>query len=112
MQTIDIRDFEKIQILSGTILSVELVKNARKPAYKIQVDLGEKLGVKKSSAQLTELYRPEELLGRQVVCITNLPPRQITDFMSEVLITGFPDEQGRVALTQIDRPVPNGSRMY
>ncbi|NVK48626.1 MAG: tRNA-binding protein [Cyclobacteriaceae bacterium] len=112
MQTIDYEDFAKLEFRAGTIIRAENFEKARKPAYKIWVDLGEELGVKKSSAQITDLYSKEELEGRQVVCVVNFKPRQIADFMSEILITGFPDEQGRVVLTSIERKVPNGAKLF
>lgn len=112
MQTIDYKDFDKIEFRLGTILSVEVFKKARKPAYKIWVDLGEEIGIKKSSAQVTALYQPEDLIGRQVVCVLNFAPRQIADFMSEILITGFGDKDGNIVLTSVERAVPNGARLH
>ena len=112
MQTIDFKDFDKIELRIGTILRAEPFEKARKPAYKIWVDLGEEIGIKKSSAQLTSLYLPEVLIGRQVLCVCNLAPRQIADFMSEILITGFSDEAGDIVLTSVERPVPNGARLH
>nr|WP_091692920.1 tRNA-binding protein [Algoriphagus locisalis] len=112
MQTIDFKDFDKIELRIGTILRVEHFEKAKKPAYKIWVDLGEKYGVKKSSAQVTAHYSPENLIGRQVVCVCNFPPRQIADFMSEILITGFSDDEGNIVLTSVERPVPNGAKLH
>ncbi|WP_339875155.1 tRNA-binding protein [uncultured Algoriphagus sp.] len=112
MQTIDIKDFNKIELRLGTILKVEPFDKARNPAYKIWVDLGEEIGVKKSSAQVTFHYQPEDLIGRQVLCACNFPPRQIADFMSEILITGFSDEQGNIVLASVERQVPNGARLH
>lgn len=112
MQTIDYKDFDKVEIRVGTITKVERFEKARKPAYKIWVNLGNEIGVKKSSAQVTFHYSPEELIGRQVVCVCNFAPRQIADFMSEILVTGFSDEAGNIILTSVERPVPNGSKLH
>lgn len=112
MQTIDFEDFIKIDIRIGTIVQAENFEKARKPAYKIWVDLGPELGIKKSSAQVTIHYTPDTLIGRQVVCVVNFKPRQIADFMSEILITGFSDEDGAIILTSSERPVPNGSKLH
>ena len=84
---------------------------ARKPAYVLEIDFGE-LGIKSTSAQLTDLYTSEELIGRQVAAVVNFPPKQIAKTLSEVLVLGFPDDQGRVVLIGVDRPVPNGGRLY
>lgn len=104
-------DFEKIELRIGTIVQVEDFPKARKPAYKIWIDLGETLGIKQSSAQVTKLYAKAALLGRQVICVTNFPPRQIADFMSEVLVTGFYTADDEVVLASIERQVPNGLRL-
>lgn len=112
MQTIDIEDFKKIELRVGTILRVEAFEKAIKPAYKVWVDLGDTLGIKKSSAQLTVHYRPEDLVGKQVLCVCNFNPRQIADFLSEILITGFSTETGGVCLAVSDGPVPNGAQLH
>jgi tRNA-binding protein len=112
MQTIDQEDFYKIELRVGTITQVEPFAKARKPSYKIWIDLGEELGIKKSSAQVTQFYSPTGLIGRQVICVCNLKPRQIADFMSEVLVTGFEAKDGGIILTSVERSVPNGARLH
>lgn len=112
MQTIDLEDFKKIDFRVGTVLQVLPFEKARKPAYQVWVDFGPSLGIKKSSAQLTVHYQPEELIGKQVLCVCNLAPRQVADFMSEVLITGFSSEEGGIWLATSDQPVPNGSFLH
>lgn len=112
MQTIDIEDFNKIELRVGTIIQAELFEKARKVAYKIWIDLGPELGIKKSSAQVTDLYRPIDLLGRQVICVCNFKPRQIADFMSEVLVTGFSLPEGQIVLASAERQVPNGAKLH
>jgi tRNA-binding protein len=103
--------FELVDIRVGTITKTEAFPEARKPAYKIWVDLGP-LGIKKSSAQVTEHYTMEELMGKQVVCIVNFGEKQIGPFLSQVLISGFPDETGAVILTTVDKKVPNGANLF
>jgi tRNA-binding protein len=102
-------DFEKVELRVGTIVEVLDFPEAKLPAYKIKVDLGEVIGVKKSSAQVTNLYSKEELLGMQVLCVSNFPPKQIGKYLSEILITGFYNNDNKVVLATVERSVPNGS---
>lgn len=103
-------DFEKIDIRSGTIIEVNTSLKVRKPSYQLNVDFGP-LGIKKSSAQITSLYRPEDLVGRQVLAVVNFPPKQIADFMSECLVLGIYAEGGNVVLISPEREVPKGAQM-
>lgn len=112
MTTITFDDFMKVEIRIGTIVEVKDFPEARKPAYKLSIDFGPDIGVKKSSAQITVHYTPEDLMGRQVAAVVNFPPRQIGPFMSEVLTLGFADDDGNVVLAGIDKPCPNGSRLH
>jgi tRNA-binding protein len=110
MQQISWNDFEKVELRVGTIIKVEEFLKAKKPAFKVWVDFG-KLGIKKSSAQITKLYKREELIGKQVICVINFPPKQIADFKSEILITGFILGNGKVVLAVPDKQVPNGLKL-
>ncbi|MES2274464.1 MAG: tRNA-binding protein [Bacteroidota bacterium] len=103
-------DFEKVELRAGTVLEVLDFPEARKPAYKLQVDFGE-FGIRWSSAQVTKHYTKEELIGRQIVGVVNFPKKQIANFMSEFLVTGFADANGDIVLSAIDKPVPNGSKL-
>ncbi len=110
MDHISWNDFERVELRVGTIVEVEDFPEARKPAYKLKIDFGE-LGVKKSSAQIKDLYSKEQLLGKQIVAVVNFPPKQIANFFSEALTTGFYLPGGEVVLAQPERPVPNGSKL-
>ena len=110
--TISWADFEKVDIRVGTVLTAEPFEKARKPAYILTVDFGEALGTRKSSAQITAHYAPEDLVGRKVAAVLNFPPKQIANIMSEILVLGFPDADGEVVLIGVDRAVPDGGRLY
>jgi tRNA-binding protein len=112
MSTITFDDFMKVDIRIGTIVEVSDFPEARKPAYKLKIDFGDEIGVKKSSAQITVHYSPEDLAGRKVAAVVNFPSRQIGPFMSQVLTLGFADNNGDVVLVGIDKDAPNGSRLH
>ncbi|MEZ5465568.1 MAG: tRNA-binding protein [Lysobacteraceae bacterium] len=111
METINFDDFLKIELRVGRVISAEVFAEARKPAYVLQVDFGDELGVRKSSAQITVHYTPDELVGRLVVAVVNFPKKQIGPLMSECLVTGFHDADSNVALCVPDRDVPLGTRL-
>ncbi len=112
MSTISFDDFLKVDIRAGRVTRAEPFPEARNPAYKLWIDFGAEIGEKKSSAQITALYTPEALIGRQVMAVVNFPPRQIGPFMSEVLVLGASDPQGRITLLAPDHDVPCGARMH
>ena len=109
MDTIEWQDFTKVQLCAGTIIEVEAFPQARKPAWKLTIDFGADIGIRRSSAQLTELYDESTLLGRQIMAVVNFPPKQIGPFMSECLVTGMAREDGAIVLVSPLEPVPNGS---
>ena len=111
-ETITFDDFLKVDIRIGTIVAADPFPEARKPAFKLTIDFGEPIGVKRSSAQITEHYALEDLVGRQVAAVVNFPPRQIGPMRSEVLTLGFPDADGKVVLIEPSEPVPNGGRLF
>lgn len=111
MQTIEWGDFEKVELRVGTIIEAQEFPQARKPAYKLRIDFGDEIGIRKSSAQITDLYQVEELVGRQIVAVVNFPPKQIGPVRSECLVTGFHREDGVVVLARPDSPVPDGARL-
>ena len=111
MEEISWNDFEKVDMRVGTILNVADFPKARKPAYQLTVDFGDELGIKQSSAQITVHYSKEELLGKQIVAIVNFPKKQIANFFSECLVTGFADDNGDIILTTVEKKVPNGAKL-
>lgn len=110
-ELIEWADFERVQICVGTVLSAEVFEKARRPAYILHVDFGPDVGVRKSSAQITDHYTPDKLVGRQVVGVVNFPKKQIGPIMSECLVTGFVQDDGSVVLAVPDKPVKNGTRL-
>lgn len=111
MKTISWQDFEQVELRVGTIVKAEHFPEARKPAYRLEVDFGSEIGVRKSSAQITAHYTPDELVGRQVVAVVNFPPKQIGPIRSECLVTGFYREDGTVILCVPDKVVPDGTKL-
>ena len=112
MSEITFDEFQKVDIRVGTVVDAQPFPEARRPAIKLWVDLGDEFGVRKTSAQLTVHYTPAVLVGRQGAAVVNFPPRQIGKFMSEILVLGFPDADGEVVLLNIDQSVPNGGRLF
>ena len=111
MSQISWNDFQKVELRVGTILEVEEFPEAHKPAWKLTIDFGDAIGVRRASAQITDLYSSEELVGKQVLGVVNFPPKQIGPFMSECLVTGFVQPDGSVVLAVPDKPVANGLRL-
>eukprot|EP01029_Cantina_marsupialis_P000680 TRINITY_DN10483_c0_g1_i1.p2 TRINITY_DN10483_c0_g1~~TRINITY_DN10483_c0_g1_i1.p2 ORF type:complete len:113 (-),score=7.06 TRINITY_DN10483_c0_g1_i1:121-459(-) len=111
METITWDEFEKVELRVGKILSAEVFKEARKPAYVMHIDFGEEIGLRKSSAQITTHYTPDELVGRLIMAVVNFPKKQIGPIMSECLVTGFADEDGEIVLCGVDKDVPLGAKL-
>ena len=110
-RTLSWADFEKVELRVGTVIDVDVFPEARRPAWILHIDFGEEIGLRKSSAQITDLYTRETLIGRQVVAVVNFPPKQIGPLMSECLITGFANNDGAIVLAAPERAVPNGARL-
>lgn len=111
MEEISWADFERVALRVGTIVAVSEFPKARKPAYQLKIDFGDELGIRQSSAQITGHYTREELIGKQIVGVINFPKKQIANFMSECLVTGFADENGDIVLCTVERKVPNGAKL-
>ena len=111
MEQIQWGDFAKVQLCAGTIIDVEEFPQARRPAWKLTIDFGDDIGTRRSSAQITDLYTREQLLGKQIIAVVNFPKKQIGPFMSECLITGMPREDGAIVLMSPDELVPNGTQL-
>ena len=111
MEQISWSDFERVELRAGTVVSAEEFREARVPAYKLLIDFGPAFGQRKSSAQITDLYEPGDLVGRQVIAVVNFPPKQIGPYMSECLVTGFHRDDGKVVLAGVDSRVPDGARL-
>ena len=111
MEQIQWDDFAKVQLCAGTIIAVEEFPEARRPAWKLTIDFGDEIGTRRSSAQITDLYSSEELIGKQIMAVVNFPKKQIGPFMSECLVTGMPREDGAIVLMTPDEAVPNGTQL-
>jgi tRNA-binding protein len=110
--TLSWQDFEKVDLRAGTVVQAAPFTEARKPAYKLWIDFGPEIGTRKTSAQITHYYQPDTLVGKQVIAVLNFPPKQIANFMSEVLVTGFSDPDGHIILASPGAEVPNGSKLH
>ncbi len=106
------QEFEKVDIRVGTIIQADLFPQARKPAYQLRIDFGEEIGIKRSSAQITQHYQPQELIGKQILAVVNFAPKQIGPFVSEVLVLGLSDPIGQILLIAPDKQVPNGGKLH